>query len=80
MSASDPTAVILATLDRHLRSIWQGDIETYRATTSEDLSFFEWYISPVRIDGLDFHCARSSTTPPCWPAIGLRLQPSNTRS
>jgi ketosteroid isomerase-like protein len=51
----DPTAAILETLDRNLRSIWQGDIETYRATTSEDLSFFEWYISPVRIDGLDFH-------------------------
>jgi ketosteroid isomerase-like protein len=52
---ADPIAVIMDTLDRHLRSIWQGDVETYRATTSEDLSFFEWYISPQRIDGLDFH-------------------------
>jgi ketosteroid isomerase-like protein len=48
-------AEILALLDRHLRSIWAGDLETYRATTSEEVTFFEWYISTQRIDGLDFH-------------------------
>jgi len=42
-------------LNRNLQSIWDGDVEAYRATTAEDVSFFEWYISPVRIDGLDFH-------------------------
>ncbi len=46
---------LLALLDRHLQSIWDGDVETYRATTAEDVSFYEWYISPQRIDGLDFH-------------------------
>jgi ketosteroid isomerase-like protein len=48
-------AEILTLLDRHLRSIWASDLETYRATTSEDVTFFEWYISTQRIDGLDFH-------------------------
>jgi ketosteroid isomerase-like protein len=46
---------ILALLDRHLRSIWQGDLESYQATTARDVTFFEWYISTQRIDGLDFH-------------------------
>ena len=48
-------ADILSLLDRHLRSIWAGDLETYTATTGEDVTFFEWYISTQRIDGLDFH-------------------------
>ncbi len=48
-------AEILALLDRHLRSIWEGDLDTYRATTAPEVTFFEWYISTQRIDGLDFH-------------------------
>ncbi len=46
---------LLALLDRHLKSIWAGDLETYRVTTGADVTFFEWYISTQRIDGLDFH-------------------------
>jgi len=46
---------ILSVLDRQLRSIWAGDLETYRATTAPDVTFYEWYISTQRIDGLDFH-------------------------
>jgi ketosteroid isomerase-like protein len=48
-------AEILAVLDRHLRSIWEGDLQTYAATTAPDVTFFEWYISTQRIDGLEFH-------------------------
>lgn len=48
-------AELLALLDQHLRSIWDGDLAAYRATTGEDVTFFEWYISTQRIDGLDFH-------------------------
>lgn len=42
-------------LHRHLHSIFSRDIGTYRATTSEDLSLFEWFVAPHRQDGLDFH-------------------------
>jgi hypothetical protein len=42
-------------LHRNLRSIWDGDVGTYSATTAEDVSFYEWYISPQRIDGIAFH-------------------------
>jgi ketosteroid isomerase-like protein len=52
---TEATETILEVLDRNLQSIWDGDVETYRATTADDPSFFEWYISPQRIDGLDFH-------------------------
>jgi hypothetical protein len=51
----DFTQMILDVLHRNLQSIWDGDVEAYRATTAEDVSFFEWYISPQRIDGIDFH-------------------------
>jgi ketosteroid isomerase-like protein len=52
---SDVTETIMAVLERNLQSIWDGDVETYRATTSDDLTFYEWYVCPQRIDGLDFH-------------------------
>ncbi|NOZ29509.1 MAG: protein kinase [Chloroflexi bacterium] len=52
---ADSVQTLLDVLDRNLQSIWDGDVETYRATTAEDVSFFEWYISPQRIDGIDFH-------------------------
>ena len=40
---------------RHLQAIFDGDWETYRATTSEDLSLYEYWIVPHRQDGLAFH-------------------------
>ncbi len=55
-SASGPAIqAVLEVLDRNLQSIWDGDPQAYQETTAEDVSFFEWYISPQRIDGLDFH-------------------------
>jgi hypothetical protein len=42
-------------LDRHLRSIFTHDVNTYRATTGEDLSLYEWFVTPHRLDGLEFH-------------------------
>lgn len=46
---------VLAVLKRNLYSAWLSHEETYRATTAEDVSFFEWYVSPYRIDGIDCH-------------------------
>ena len=42
-------------VQRHLRSIFTHDIDTYRETTAEELSLYEWYLTPHRQDGLDFH-------------------------
>ena len=46
---------IWRTLHRHLRSILERDPQTYRATTADDLSLYEWFITPHRLDGMDFH-------------------------
>jgi len=53
---------LLDLLNRHLASIWAGDLETYRATTGEDVTFYEWYISTQRIDGLDFHLRETAAS------------------
>ena len=42
-------------LERHLRSIYEGDWATYEATTHEELSLYEWFVTPHRLDGLPFH-------------------------
>jgi ketosteroid isomerase-like protein len=42
-------------LHKHLQSVFTQDVETYRATTSEELSLYEWFVTPHRQDGLDFH-------------------------
>lgn len=42
-------------LDRHLRAIAENDFATYRETTDDELSLYEWWVTPHRIDGLDFH-------------------------
>lgn len=46
---------ILDFLHKHLRSIFTRDVATYEATTSAELSLYEWWITPHRQDGLDFH-------------------------
>ncbi|MFN2107646.1 MAG: protein kinase, partial [Candidatus Promineifilaceae bacterium] len=42
---------ILTFLAKHLRSVFTRDVETYVATTSEDLSLYEWWVTPHRQDG-----------------------------
>ena len=46
---------IIAFLKRHLQSIQENDTQTYQETTSEDLTLYEWWVTPHRIDGLPFH-------------------------
>jgi Calcium/calmodulin dependent protein kinase II association domain len=42
-------------LVRHLKSIQENDISTYHETTASDLTLYEWWVTPNRIDGLPFH-------------------------
>ena len=46
---------ILAFLKVHLQSIQDNDVQTYNQTTAADLTLYEWWITPHRIDGLPFH-------------------------
>jgi len=40
---------------RHMQSIQENDVEAYRATVSDDLSVYEWWVTPQRLDGVPFH-------------------------
>jgi hypothetical protein len=42
-------------LMRHLTSIQNNDAATYRETSAEELTLYEWWVTPHRIDGLPFH-------------------------
>jgi hypothetical protein len=46
---------IITFLNVHLQSIQENDIQTYQETTAQDLTLYEWWITPHRIDGLPFH-------------------------
>ncbi len=40
---------------KHLMSVQENDVQAYRDTTAEDLTLYEWWVTPHRIDGLPFH-------------------------
>jgi len=40
---------------RHLKSVQDNDTAAYLETTAPELSLYEWWITPNRIDGLPFH-------------------------
>jgi hypothetical protein len=42
-------------LVRHLKSVQENDISAYHETTASDLTLYEWWITPNRVDGLPFH-------------------------
>lgn len=42
-------------LEQHLQSIFDHDRDAYHASTTPDLTLYEWYITPHRINGLPFH-------------------------
>lgn len=39
----------------HLETIQKNDVEAYYETTAEDLTLYEWWVTPQRLDGLPFH-------------------------
>jgi len=40
---------------KHLQAIQENDMDTYHATSAEDLTLYEWWVTPHRLDGLPFH-------------------------
>ena len=40
---------------RHLQAVQENDLAAYRATTAEDLTLYEWWVTPHRLDGIPFH-------------------------
>jgi ketosteroid isomerase-like protein len=42
-------------LRNHLNTIRENDVEGYHASTADDLTLYEWWVTPHRIEGLGFH-------------------------
>ena len=40
---------------KHLGGIMNNDIASYHETTAVDLTLYEWWVTPHRLDGLPFH-------------------------
>jgi ketosteroid isomerase-like protein len=62
---------VWATIHRHLQSIFNRDVATYQQTTAEDLSLYEWFITPHRQDGLAFHLFMIERS---WAGAGAELR------
>jgi ketosteroid isomerase-like protein len=50
-----PEDEVLQFLKHHLQAIQENDIPAYHATTHPDLTLYEWWVTPHRLDGLPFH-------------------------
>ena len=46
---------VRAFLFKHLQSVHDNNLQVYAETTAEDLTLYEWWVTPNRIDGLPFH-------------------------
>lgn len=40
---------------KHLNSVQENDVAAYHDTTAAELTLYEWWVTPQRIDGLPFH-------------------------
>ena len=48
---------VLTITRQMLDAMYSGNPEVHRTHSAEDMSSYEWYIAPQRIDGLEFHLA-----------------------
>jgi len=52
---ADAEKEVLAITRQMLDAMYTADPEVHRRHSAEDMSSYEWYIAPNRIDGLEFH-------------------------
>ena len=66
------TESVRSVLERHLQSILDCDVTAYHASTVPELTLYEWYVTPHRIDGLGFHdFLMTESARPDTPATAL---------
>ncbi|GAB4454220.1 MAG: nuclear transport factor 2 family protein [Anaerolineales bacterium] len=46
---------VIEFLKKHLQAIQDNDLAAYKETTAGDLTLYEWWVTPHRIDGIPFH-------------------------
>ena len=64
---------------KHLRSIQENDITAYHETTSPELSLYEWWVTPQRLDGLPFHEFMMQANARRGTVFGAEGEPAPTR-
>jgi ketosteroid isomerase-like protein len=64
---------------KHLLSVQENDLQAYHETTSEDLSLYEWWVTPTRLDGLPFHEFMMQANARHGTVFGAEGDPAPTR-
>jgi hypothetical protein len=64
---------------KHLRSVQENDTQTYHETTGDDLTLYEWWVTPQRIDGLPFHEFMMEANARRGSVFGAEGEPAPTR-
>lgn len=64
---------------KHLRSIQENDTQAYHETSSDDLTLYEWWVTPHRLDGLPFHEFMMQANAKRGSVFGAESEPAPTR-
>ncbi len=64
---------------RHLKAINENDVKVYDETTHPDLTLYEWWVTPHRIDGLPFHRFMMESNAKRGAVFGAEGEPAPTR-
>jgi ketosteroid isomerase-like protein len=64
---------------KHLRSVQENNTDAYHETTSDDLTLYEWWVTPHRIDGLPFHEFMMDANAKRGSVFGAEGEPAPTR-
>ncbi len=64
---------------KHLRSVQENDTPTYHETTGADLTLYEWWVTPHRLDGLPFHEFMMEANAKRGTVFGAEGDPAPTR-
>lgn len=67
-------------LRKHLQGINENDVASYHETTSPDLTLYEWWVTPHRIDGLPFHEFMMSANAEKGTVFGAEAKSEKTKT
>ena len=57
ITEDEAAAEVLEVTRQMLDAMYSGNPDVHRKHSAEEMSSYEWYIAPQRIDGLEFHLA-----------------------
>lgn len=64
-------------LIKHLETIKENNVEAYRASTHTDLTLYEWWVTPHRLEGLPFHDFMMTENARHGAVFGSEVHPSD---